>query len=110
MIRLRYPNVIDRLLSLARQICAASGSQGVPVPSAGPWRSSASTQVWCAYITYIQMAKGVVYLVAVMDWYSRRVLARRLSIGLETDFCVEALREAMDRHGRPWPDNSDRCR
>jgi putative transposase len=64
-------------------------------------------QVWCADITYVPMAKGFVYLVAVMDWFSRRVLAWRLSITMETDFCVEALREAMDRHGRPEIFNTD---
>ena len=64
-------------------------------------------QVWCADITYIPMAKGFVYLVAVMDWFSRRVLAWRLSITMETDFCVDALREAMDRHGRPDIFNTD---
>src|SRR5271169_3019808 len=53
------------------------------------------------------MAKGFVYLVAVMDWFSRRVLAWRLSIGMETDFCVEALQEAMDRHGQPEVFNTD---
>jgi putative transposase len=58
-------------------------------------------QVWCADITYIPMAKGFVYLVAVMDWYSRRVLAWRLSITMEADFCVEALQEAIARHGQP---------
>jgi putative transposase len=64
-------------------------------------------QVWCADITYIPMAKGFVYLVAVMDWFSRRVLAWRLSITMETDFCVDVLREAMDRHGRPEIFNTD---
>ena len=64
-------------------------------------------QVWCADITYIPMAKGFVYLVAVMDWFSRRVLAWRLSITMETDFCVEALREAMERHGQPEIFNTD---
>jgi putative transposase len=64
-------------------------------------------QVWCADITYIPMARGFVYLVAVMDWFSRRVLAWRLSIGMETDFCVEALQEAMDRHGKPEVFNTD---
>jgi putative transposase len=58
-------------------------------------------QVWCADITYIPMARGFVYLVAVMDWFSRRVLAWRVSITLETDFCVEALQDAMNRHGQP---------
>ena len=64
-------------------------------------------QVWCADITYIPMARGFVYLVAVMDWFSRRVLAWRLSIGMETDFCVEALSEALARHGRPEIFNTD---
>ena len=64
-------------------------------------------QVWCADITYIPMAKGFVYLVAVMDWFSRRVLAWRLSITMETNFCVDALREAMERHGRPEIFNTD---
>jgi putative transposase len=64
-------------------------------------------QVWCADITYIPMAKGFVYLVAVMDWFSRRVLAWRVSITLETDFCVEALQDAMNRHGQPEIFNTD---
>ena len=64
-------------------------------------------QVWCADITYIPMAKGFVYLVAVMDWFSRRVLAWRLSIGMETAFCVEALQEAIDRYGAPELFNTD---
>jgi putative transposase len=64
-------------------------------------------QVWCADITYIPMAKGFVYLVAVMDWFSRRVLSWRLSITMETDFCVEALTEAMERHGQPEIFNTD---
>lgn len=66
-----------------------------------------SNQVWCADITYIPMAKGFVYLVAVMDWFSRRVLAWRLSITMETNFCVEALQEAMSRFGRPEIFNTD---
>jgi putative transposase len=53
------------------------------------------------------MAKGFVYLVAVMDWFSRRVLAWRLSIGMDTDFCVEALQEATERFGQPEVFNTD---
>jgi putative transposase len=56
---------------------------------------------------YIPMAKGFVYLVAVMDWFSRRVLAWRVSITMEADFCVEALQEAIARHGRPKIFNTD---
>jgi putative transposase len=58
-------------------------------------------QVWCADITYIPMAKGFVYLVAVMDWFSRRVLAWRVSITMEADFCVDALQDALARYDKP---------
>src|SRR5271165_2221848 len=64
-------------------------------------------QVWCADITYIPLAKGFVYLVAVMDWFSRRVLAWRLSIGMDMAFCVEALQDALDRYGQPEIFNTD---
>jgi putative transposase len=60
-----------------------------------------ANQVWCADITYIPMAHGFVYLVAVMDWFSRRVLAWRVSITLDTDFCVEALQDAINCYGKP---------
>lgn len=65
------------------------------------------SQVWCADITYIPMAKGFLYLVAVMDWVSRRVLSWRLSNSMDADFCVEALEEALARHGRPEIFNTD---
>lgn len=64
-------------------------------------------QVWAMDITYIPMARGFVYLAAVVDWFSRRVLAWRLSITMEADFCVEALREALAKHGRPEISNTD---
>ena len=58
-------------------------------------------------ITYIPMARGFVYLTAVVDWFSRRVLAWRLSITLEVEFCLEAVEEALARHGRPEIFNTD---
>jgi putative transposase len=64
-------------------------------------------QVWCADVTYIPMAKGFLYLVVVMDWVSRAVLAWRLSNTLGADFCVEALEEALLRYGRPEIFNTD---
>ena len=64
-------------------------------------------QVWCADITYIPMRRGFLYLVAIMDWASRRVLAWRLSNTMDADFCIEALEEAMARHGRPGIFNTD---
>ncbi len=65
-------------------------------------------QVWAMDITYIPMARGFVYLVAVIDWFSRKVLAWRLSVTLETGPCIEALKEAMRRHGKPEIMNTDR--
>jgi len=58
-------------------------------------------QVWCSDVTYIPMAKGFLYLVVIMDWVSRAVLAWRLSNTLGADFCVEALEEALCRYGSP---------
>jgi putative transposase len=64
-------------------------------------------QVWAMDLTYIPMARGFVYLAVVLDWFSRRVLAWRLSITMEASFCVEALHEAMARHGKPEIVNTD---
>jgi enoyl-CoA hydratase len=58
-------------------------------------------QVWAMDITYIPMARGFVYLVAVADWFSRRVVSWRLSITLEADFCIQAVEEALARYGKP---------
>ena len=66
-----------------------------------------SNQVWCTDITYIPMAKGFVYLVAIMDWHSRKVLSWRLSNVMEADCCIEALKEAINRYGLPEIFNSD---
>jgi putative transposase len=63
--------------------------------------------VWCSDITYIPMAKGFCYLVAVMDWVSRKVLSWRLSNTLDTSFCVEALEEAIMKYGTPDIFNTD---
>jgi putative transposase len=64
-------------------------------------------QVWAMDITYIAMARGFVYLAAVVDWFTRRVLAWRLSITMEADFCIEAVEEALGRHGKPDVFNTD---
>ena len=64
-------------------------------------------QVWAADITYIPMSRGFMYLVAVMDWHSRKVLSWRLSNTMESDFCVDALEEAMSRYGKPEIFNTD---
>jgi putative transposase len=65
-------------------------------------------QVWCADITYIPMRRGFLYLVAIMDWASRRVLSWRVSNTMDVEFCLEALNEALARFGRPGIFNTDR--
>jgi putative transposase len=66
-----------------------------------------ANQVWAMDITYIPMAQGFVYLCAVVDWVSRRVLAHRLSITMQPDFCIEAVEEALTRYGAPEIFNTD---
>jgi putative transposase len=64
-------------------------------------------QVWAMDITYIPMARGYVYLAAVVDWYSRRVLAHRVSISMDVEFCLEAVKDALSRYGAPEIFNTD---
>ncbi len=64
-------------------------------------------QVWCADVTYIPMRRGFLYLVAIMDWASRKVLSWRLSNTMGADFCVAALEEAIARYGKPDIFNTD---
>ena len=73
----------------------------------GGLRIDRPNQVWCADITYIPMRKGFLYLVAIMDWCTRKVLAWRISNTLEADFCVEALNEAIHKFGAPEIMNTD---
>ena len=68
---------------------------------------SRANQVWASDITYIPLARGYAYLVAIMDWHTRRVLSWRLSNTMDPSFCVEALQEALSRFGRPEIFNSD---
>jgi len=66
-----------------------------------------SNQVWCSDITYIPMRQGFLYLVVIMDWFSRKVLSWRLSNTMDADFCVAALEEALEKHGSPEIFNTD---
>ena len=66
-----------------------------------------NNQVWAMDITYIPMMRGFIYLAAVVDVFSRRVLSHRISITLETGFCIEALQEALELHGKPGIFNTD---
>ena len=64
-------------------------------------------QVWCSDITYIPMKRGFLYLVAIMDWFTRKVLSWRLSNTMDAEFCIEALRDALMRYGTPEIFNTD---
>ena len=64
-------------------------------------------QVWGTDITYIRLAKGFVYLVAMMDWYSRKVLSWRISNSMDASFCVDCLEDALRKYGKPEIANSD---
>ena len=64
-------------------------------------------QVWCSDITYIPVKRGFLYLVAIMDWATRKVLSWRLSNALDASFCVEALEEAIAKYGKPEIMNTD---
>ena len=75
----------------------------------GGLRIDRPNQVWCADITYLPMRKGFLYLVAIMDWFTRKVLAWRISNTLEADFCVEALNEAVHKFGTPEIMNTSRA-
>ena len=66
-----------------------------------------ANQVWSTDITYISMKKGFLYLTAIIDWYSRKILSWRLSNSMDVEFCIEALQEAMNRYGKPEIFNSD---
>ena len=70
-------------------------------------RVDRSNQVWAADITYLPMRRGFLYLVAIIDWFTRKVLAWRISNTLEADFCVEALNEAVHKFGSPEIMNTD---
>jgi putative transposase len=101
-----------RVMGLEAIFQKPNTSQGHPAHEVYPYllrglSIDRPNQVWCADITYIPMAKGFVYLVVVMDWFSRRVLTWRLSITLEAGFCVEALQDALRRYGEPDIFNTD---
>ena len=101
-----------RVLGLAGMAPGPATSRPHPEHKIYPYRLRGVTvtrpnQVWSGDITYIRLAHGFAYLVAVIDWYARRVLAWRLSNTLEAGFCVDCLEEALRAHGSPEVFNSD---
>jgi len=104
-----------RLMRLMRlmQVCQkpntskpAKGHKTYPYLLGG-LRIDRPNQVWCSDITYIPMRKGFLYLMAIMDWFTRKVLAWRISNTLEAEFCLEALNEAIHKFGPPEIMNTD---
>ena len=87
---------------------AEEGAQDLSLSGSGGLQVDRPGQVWCANITYLPMRRGFLYLVAIMDWFTRKVLAWRISNTLEADFCVEALNEAIHRFGAPGIMSTDR--
>ena len=101
-----------RTLGLAGMAPGPATSRSHPQHKVYPYllRGVAVTQpnqVWSTDITYVRLARGFAYLVAVIDWYSRRVLSWRISNSMEAAFCVDCLEEALRHHGRPEVFNSD---
>jgi putative transposase len=109
--RLHVATLMKRM-GIEALYCRPNTSKPTPGHQIYPYRLrklpvTRPNQVWAMDITYIPMARGFVYLAAVVDWFSRRVLAWRLSITLEAAFCIEALEEALARYGRPEIFNTD---
>ena len=103
---------VQRLMALESTAPKPNTSKPAPEHPVYPYllrnlKVSRVNQVWASDITYIPMARGFVFLVAIIDLYSRLVLAWRLSNTLETTFCVEALYKALERYGRPEIFNTD---
>lgn len=101
-----------RLMSLEALVPKPNTSKPHPEHAVYPYLLRGLTisrvnQVWATDITYIPMEAGFLYLVAIMDWYSRRVLSWRLSNTLDSNFCVDALEEALERFGPPTIFNTD---
>jgi putative transposase len=101
-----------RLMGIAALYCRPNTSKPAVGHKIYPYllrdlAADRSNQVWAMDITYIPMARGFVYLAVVLDWFSRRVLSWRISITLEVDFCLDAVEEALARHGRPGIFNTD---
>lgn len=118
LVRLGYPVGLKRIRRLMRLMGLMPIYQKprTSLPNAGeehfPYllsniEISHSNQVWCSDITYVPMERGFLYLVAVMDWQSRKILSWGLSSTLETDFCVRALETAIERYGKPEIFNTD---
>ena len=108
----RHVGTLMRRMGIQALYCKPNTSKKHPGHKIYPYLLRGVTidranQVWATDITYIPMACGWVYLCAIVDWASRRVLAHRISISMDVGFCVEALQEALAKYGKPEIFNSD---
>lgn len=101
-----FPNFLTANLPETQHQRGKAGVQDLSL-SAGRAAVDRPGQVWCTDITYLPMRRGFLYLVAFMDWFTRKVLAWRISNRLEADFCIEALNETIHRFGAPGIMNTD---
>ena len=108
----RHVATLMRLMGIEALYCKPNTSRKHPVHTVYPYLLRGlvierANHVWATDITYIPMACGWVYLCAIVDWASRRVLSHRVSISMDASFCVEALEEAFSKYGQPEIFNSD---
>jgi putative transposase len=108
----RHVGTLMRRMGIQALYCKPNTSKKHPLHKVYPYllrglKIERANQVWATDITYIPMACGWVYLCAIVDWASRRVLAHRVSISMDVGFCVEALNEALAKYGQPEIMNSD---
>ena len=108
----RHVGTLMRRMGIQALYCKPNTSKKHPKHKVYPYllrglKIERANQVWATDITYIPMACGWVYLCAIVDWASRRVLAHRVSISMDVGFCVEALNEALAKYGQPEIMNSD---
>ncbi len=101
-----------RLMGLEAQCPKPNLSKPAPGHKVYPYlmksmKLDGANQAWCADITYIRLEAGFVYLVAIMDWFSRKVIARELSNSFDTAFCLSCLKRAVQTHGKPAVMNTD---
>ena len=101
-------HVLARVISQTQDYCSGCGAGHKVYPYLlGEVKMRRPDQMWAAYIAYVPVDRGFVYLAAAMDWHSRKVLSRRASNTMDVSFRVEALEEALGRYGRPGIFNTD---
>ena len=108
----KHVSTLMKKMGISALYCKPNTSKPAPGHKIYPYllrslKVERANQAWAMDITYIPMAKGSVYLACVVDWHTRRVLSWRLSITMDTSFCIEAVQEALEKYGSPDIFNTD---